>query len=118
MASVQDWIEKYEQDIQAAKDNTIENKKLKECHLASESIIKAILTKQGVDFDKTHNTSRLVEDIQRFPSEKKKLLSYLNSVYKRRYPDDLGYKQTYTAEQAIEEVKDLKDWADNNYLYD
>ena len=38
MTTVEDWIEKYKQDIQAAKDNEQDKKKLKECHLAAESI--------------------------------------------------------------------------------
>lgn len=58
----------------------------------------------------------LADDIQRLPNEKKKLLAYLHAVYERRYPDDLDYSQQMTPEKAINEVEDLKDWADNNYL--
>lgn len=91
MASVDEWIEKYKQDIQSAKENTQDHKKLKECHLAAESIIKAILTSKGENFESIHNTTKLAENIHRLPNDKKKLLSYLYSVYDRRYPDDLDY---------------------------
>lgn len=73
MASVDEWKEKYKKDIQSAKDNTQDHKKLKECHLAAESIIKAVLTSKGENFESIHNTTKLADDIQRLPKEKKKI---------------------------------------------
>lgn len=116
MASVEEWLSKYEKDIQSAQDNTQDEKQLKECHLAVESLIKAILVKEGTDFRQTHNTPQLAEDIPGFPNEKRKLLSYLFSVYDRRYPDDLDYARSLSAEDAIDEVKDLREWAEKTHL--
>ena len=52
MATVKEWVRKYEKDIQSAKDNSLNKKKLKECHLVAESIIKAVLTKEEVNFER------------------------------------------------------------------
>lgn len=116
MASVAEWLEKYEQDIQAARDNTQPEKKLKECHLAVESIVKALLVDQGIEFKPIHDTPRLAKKLPRFPTDKRRLLSYLHSVYDRRYPDDLDYTRNTTPEDAIEQVEELKKWADKHYL--
>mgnify|MGYP000137834539 CR=1 FL=1 len=116
MASVEDWLEKYEQDIQSAQDNTQARKILKECHLAVESLIKAILVERGVRPDEIHDTTQLAQQIPQFPNEKQRLLSYLYAVYDRRYPDDLDYARNKSPEAAIEAVEELKNWADKRYF--
>lgn len=116
MASVEAWLDKYERDLQAAKDNTQPEKKLKECHLAVESLLKAILVQQGAKPAKIHDTTQLAQDVPHFPKGKRKLLSYLYSVYDRRYPDDLDYARNTSPKDAIESVEELKNWADKRYF--
>jgi hypothetical protein len=45
--STNDWEEMYEDSIQASRDNTIDQKALKELHLAVEAILKAGLRKHS-----------------------------------------------------------------------
>lgn len=116
MASVDSWLEKYERDLQSARDNTQARKQLKECHLAVESLLKAILVQRGVEPAAIHDTTELAQDVPRFPTEKRRLLSYLYAVYDRRYPDDLDYARTKSPEEVIREVEELKNWADERYF--
>lgn len=116
MASVEDWMEKYERDLQSARDNTQPRKKLKECHMAVESLLKAILVERGTEPARIHDTIQLAQDVPRFPNEKRRLLSYLYAVYDRRYSDDLDYAQNKSPDEAVEEVEELKNWADKQYL--
>ncbi|WP_135853332.1 HEPN domain-containing protein [Halorussus salinus] len=116
MASVQEWLDKHERDLRAARDNTQPQKKLKECHLAVESLLKAIIVKRGGVPDEIHNTIQLAQDVPRFPKEKRQLLSYLYSVYDRRYPDDLDYARNTSPKDAIRATEELKNWADQQYF--
>lgn len=116
MASVEEWLEKYESDLQSARDNRQAQKKLKECHLAVESLLKAILVTRGMTPAEIHDTTQLAQDIPHFPSDKRRLLSYLYAVYDRRYPDDLDYARRKSPEDAIESVEELKNWADEHYF--
>lgn len=116
MASVKEWLKKYDHDLQSARDNTQAQKKLKEYHLAIESLLKAILVERGIRPDEIHDTTQLAQDIPRFPKDKRRLLSYLYSVYDRRYPDDLDYARSKSPEGVIESVEELKNWADEQYF--
>lgn len=116
MASVKEWVDKYRRDLQSARDNTQPQKKLKECHLAVESLLKAILVTKGIEPKEIHDTTQLAQNIPRFPDDKRRLLSYLFAVYDRRYPDDLDYARNKSPEDAIESVEELKNWADEQYL--
>ena|GEM_PF-2419767 len=90
MASVDDWIEMYERYIETAQntDNPDRNR-LEQAHSAAEALLKAVLTARGEEFPRTHDTTRLADDIPRFPDEKRSTLALLHSAYQRRYPDDL-----------------------------
>lgn len=116
MASVEDWLEKYERDLQSARDNTQAQKKLKECHLAVESLLKAILVEQGLEPEAIHDTTQFAQDVPQFPTGKRRLLSYLYAVYDRRYPDDLDYARNKPPTEIIREVEELKNWADKRYF--
>jgi len=116
MASVDEWLAKYEHDIQSARENSQPQKKLKECHLAVESLLKAVLVTKGTTPAEIHDTTQLARDIPRFPSDKRRLLSYLYAVYDRRYPDDLDYARKESPEDVIQSVEELKNWADEQYF--
>jgi hypothetical protein len=86
-----DWNTYYERSIQAARDNTQDRKALKELHLAVEATLK-----QGLDAHERytvpsgHDTPTYAKRLN-VPAEYRNTISYLEAVYRRRYPNDPGF---------------------------
>lgn len=113
--STQDWEEMYDDSIQASRDNTIDQKALKEVHLAVEAILKAGLSEHPkYRLPDGHDTPTYAERLD-VPKEFRQTISYLEAVYRRRYPNDPKF-QTRDPADLRSEVQDLRDWIAKRYL--
>jgi HEPN domain-containing protein len=113
--STEDWEAMYRDSIQASRDNTIDQKALKELHLAVEAILKAGLREHSqYRVPDGHDTPTYAKRLD-VPKEYRQTISYLEAVYRRRYPNDPKF-QTRDPVDIRSEVQELRDWIADQFL--
>jgi HEPN domain-containing protein len=77
--STDDWVAMYEDSIQASRDNSIDQKALKELHLAVEAILKAALNEHtSYTVPNGHDTPAYAKRLN-VPSQFRHIISYLEA---------------------------------------
>jgi hypothetical protein len=113
--STDDWVAMYEDSIQASRDNSIDQKALKELHLAVEAILKAALNEHtSYTVPNGHDTPAYAKRLN-VPSQFRHTISYLEAVYRRRYPNDPTFP-TRDPPDVRADVQELRDWLAKRYL--
>lgn len=115
LMATDDWEAMYEDSIQASRDNTIDRKALKELHLAVEAILKAALNEHArYTVPDGHDTPTYAQRLN-VPDRFRQTISYLEAVYRRRYPNDPEFPTRDPADVRTD-VQELRDWLAKRYL--
>ena len=117
------WIKIAQEDLKSAKilfEKSIYRMTCYHSQQFVEKIFKAILTENNVEFAKTHNLIDLKNAVSTLgynPPLKEEEAVFLNSIYRARYPADMGLLPSgepteKDAKQALRIANKIKKWFD------